>query len=344
MVEFTNIHNFYLLLILPVIILLYWWSRRSYHLNLKKFGKINVLKHLMPDTSKDIPTIKFIILFVAVIFIVIVLCRPCIDRKEETTTGSGNEVFILLDVSNSMLASSTDDSNGTSRLTKSKMLLEKLINTLKNDRVGLIVFAGNAYLQLPMTSDYISAKQYLDVISTDMASTQGTAISDALTLAINSFTVDDDKHKAIILITDCEDHQGEAVKIASEAAAHNIQIDVIGIGSGKGVPIPVDKNGDNYLKNFNGETVYTALNEQLAKDIATAGKGIYVNGNSSSALSELTTQLGNLSKSKLKTVKYNASSELFPIFASIALILLILDLFILDKKISWLKNIKFFSK
>ena len=344
MIEFANIHNIYLVVLLPILILLYWWSRKSYSSRLRKFGQIKVLQHLMPDSSKYVPTIKFSLLLVSLSLIIIILCRPCIDKKEETTTGSGNEVFIVLDVSNSMLASSSDDPNGTPRLVKAKMLLERLINTLKNDRVGKIVFAGNAYLQLPMTSDHLSAKQYLDVISTEMAPTQGTAVSDALTLAMNSFTVDDDKHKAIILLTDCEDHEGEAVQVAAEAAKHHIQIDVIGLGTSEGVPIPINKNNNEFFKDFNGEIVKTSLNEQLAKDIASAGEGIYVNGNSSSALSDITSQLNNLSKSQLKTIKYNASSELFPIFVTIALFLLILDVFILDKKIGWLRNIKFFSK
>ena len=344
MIEFFNIHNIYITILLPILILLFWWSRKTYTSNLRKFGGAKVLEHLMPDSSKYVPTIKFSILLIALSLVIIILCRPCVSHKKETTTGSGNEVFIVLDVSNSMLASSSGDQNGTPRLLKAKMLLEKLINTFKDDRVGLIVFAGNAYLQLPMTSDFISAKQYLDIVSTDMAPTQGTAISEALTLAMNSFTVDEDKHKAIILLTDCEDHQGEAVQVATEASKHNIQVDVIGLGTSQGVPIPVNKDRNEFLKNYNGETVKTALNEQLAKDIATAGKGIYVNGNSSSVLSDISSQLGKLSKSELKTVRHDANAELFPIFTLLALILLILDVFILDKKIGWLRNFNFFSK
>lgn len=344
MIEFANQQYFILFVLLPLIGLLYWWSKKRRVYNLSKFGNIKVLEHLMPDASKYMPIIKTSIMVVVVAILVIIICRPLINKKEVTITDSGNEVFIILDVSNSMLASSTDDINGTSRLDKSKILLEKMIGSLKNDRVGIIVFAGNAYLQLPMTSDFVSAKQYIDIISPEMAPTQGTAIAEAIELAMNSFTADKEKHKAIILITDSEDHLGEAVDMATEASKQNIQIDVVGLGNAKAMPIPIDSQKEEYLKDFNGETVYTALNEQLAQDIAKAGSGIYVNGNSSSAFQELNSQLKKLSKSELKTTKYNSASELFPIFVWIALVLLIVELFILDKKIEWLKDIKFFSK
>lgn len=177
-----------------------------------------------------------------------------------------------------------------------------------------------------------------------MVPSQGTAISDAIELASNAFTEDDTTHKAIILITDCEDHDGLAVEAASKAIKQNIQVDVIGLGSTKGMPIPINKEKTEFLKDFNGETVYTALNENLAKEIAKAGNGIYVDGNSSSAVNNILSQLNKLAKSQLKIDRYDAASEQFPFYAWIALIFLIIDIFIMDKKISWLRNIKFFSK
>lgn len=276
--------------------------------------------------------------------IVFILCRPRHGEKELSSSQNGNEIFIALDVSNSMLASSTDDPNGTSRLDKAKLLLEKLITKLDNDKVGLIVFAGESYLQLPITSDFVSAKQYIDIISTDMVPSQGTAIADAIEMAMNAYTADESMHKALILITDSEDHLGDAVSMAKNAYKQNIQVNVIGLGSEKGAPIPINKEKNQFLTDYNGQTITTALNVKLAQDLANAGNGIYVNANSGSALNDITKQLDKLSKSELKTVKYKATAEMFPIFAWIAFILLIIDIFVLEKKISWLKNIHFFSK
>ena len=344
MFNFENTELIILFLLIPLMIFIFMWYRRVYVANLRKFGKIEVIKNLMPDSSKYIPVIKMGIYLLVAVSLIFILCRPRTEGTKEDSTTAGNEIFIILDVSNSMLASASEDQNATSRLQKAKMMLEKLINNLKNNRVGLIVFAGNAYLQLPMTSDVVSAKQYLEIISTDMVPSQGTAISDAIELASNAFTEDDTTHKAIILITDCEDHDGLAVEAASKAIKQNIQVDVIGLGSTKEMPIPINKEKTEFLKDFNGETVYTALNENLAKEIAKAGNGIYVDGNSSSAVNNILSQLNKLAKSQLKIDRYDAASEQFPFYAWIALIFLIIDIFIMDKKISWLRNIKFFSK
>lgn len=344
MFNFAYPEHIYLFILLPLIILLYWFSRKSYFYKLKKFGNINVLENLMPDASKYKPAIKICLQLVVVTAIIIVLCRPQSGAKEATDTITGNEIFIALDVSNSMKASATDDPNGVSRLDKAKLLLEKIVDRLENDKVGLIVFAGDAYLQLPMTTDFISAQQYLNIISTDMVSSQGTAIADAIDMAMNAYTFDEDKHKALILITDCEDHIGEAIEKAKEASKQNIQINVIGLGSKNGAPIPINSNKTEYMSDYNGQIVKTALNEQLAKDIAMSGNGIYVNGATPTALNEIEKQLDKLAKSELKTLRYKSSAEQFPFFAWIALFFLVFDIFVLDRKISWLKKINFFSK
>lgn len=344
MFDFAYPHLSILFLLPILIILLYWWSRHSRITQLKKFGDIKVMSSLMPDVSKYMSNIKIIINIIIVIIIVFVLCRPRHGEKELSSSQNGNEIFIALDVSNSMLASSTDDPNGTSRLDKAKLLLEKLITKLDNDKVGLIVFAGESYLQLPITSDFVSAKQYIDIISTDMVPSQGTAIADAIEMAMNAYTADESMHKALILITDSEDHLGDAVSMAKNAYKQNIQVNVIGLGSEKGAPIPINKEKNQFLTDYNGQTITTALNVKLAQDLANAGNGIYVNANSGSVLNDITKQLDKLSKSELKTVKYKATAEMFPIFAWIAFILLIIDIFVLEKKISWLKNIHFFSK
>lgn len=344
MFNFAYPEHIYLLVILPIIFFIYWLSRKISLSNLRKFGNINVLEPLMPNASKYKPIIKIILQLLAILALIFVLCRPQNGEKEDIKTMSGNEIFIALDVSNSMLASATDDPNGTSRLDRAKLLLEKLISKLDNDKVGLIVFAGDAYLQLPLTSDFVSVQQYLNIITTDMITAQGTAIADAINLAVNAYTPDKNTHKALILITDSEDHIGEAVESAKKAAEYNVQINVIGLGSQNGAPIPINKDKSQFLTDYNGNIINTSLNKQLAVEIARAANGIFVNGSSSSVLQDIQAQLEKLSKTELKTVKYKSSAEQFPIFAWIALIFLIIDLFVLDRKISWLKNINFFSK
>lgn len=343
MLDFANPQYLYLFLLLPLIYLLYWLARKTRESNITKYGNIKVIEHLMPDVSKYIHGIKIVMQLIIIAAVIMMLCRPRSGEKDQQVTSSGVEIFVALDVSNSMLASATDDPNGVSRLSKAKMLLEKLIEKLNNNKVGLVVFAGDAYLQLPLTTDFISAKQYLDIISTDMVPTQGTAIAEAIELSMNAYTTDKSMHKALILITDSEDHIGEGVEMAKHAAEQNIQINVIGLGSKNGAPIPLNKEKTEFLSD-NGDVIKTSLNEQLAKEIAQLGNGIYVNGMSNKALSQITDQLETLSKSELKTVKYKSTAEQFPLFAWIALILLIVDLLVVNKKIEWLKRFNFFTK
>ena len=343
MFDLANPQYLYLLLIIPLVFILYWMSRRIRTRNLIRFGKVKTISHLMPDVSKYIHGIKIVLQLIIIASIVVMLCRPRNGEKDEIATLTGIEVYFALDVSNSMLASASDDPLGISRLEKSKMILEKLIEKLDNNRIGLIVFAGDAYLQLPLTTDFVSAKQYIDIVSPEMVSTQGTAIAEAIGMAMNTYTSKDDINKALILITDSEDHLGDAIQMAQYAADKNIQVDVIGLGTKKGAPIPTNKNKTEFLT-YDGINVNTALNEQLGYDIAKAGKGIYVNGISDNVVSDICKQLETLSNTETKTIKYKATAELFPLFAWIALILLVVDVLILNKKIEWLKRFNFFSK
>lgn len=344
MVSFAYPALLYLLLIIPIIVSLHIWAKISQRKRLLRFGRIDILTKLMPDASKYKSWIKLSIQLIALAAIIIVLARPRAGAKEETSTVKGIEVMIALDVSNSMLASSNDDPNGISRLDRAKYLLEKLIDKLSNDKIGLIVFAGEAYTQLPITSDFVSAKMFLNSINTEMVPTQGTAIGTAISMAINSFTPDETTQKAIIVITDGENHEDDAVSVAKSAAEQGIQVDVIGLGSGKGAPIPINAKKGLYLKDSTGKPVTTYLNENMAKEIAQAGNGIYISGNSSSVVSDIDAQLETLEKSDLERVVYSSSAEQFPVFAWIALIFLILDIFILDSKNKLLKKINFFSK
>lgn len=345
MFSFANPEYLYLLILIPVIFGLFLLSRMIRAKNIRKYGNPALLEAQMPDVSKYKPWIKISIQLVALALIVIILARPRAmgNSKAETINVQGIEVMVALDVSNSMLASSTDDPNGISRLQQAKLLLEKLIDKLGNDKVGLIVFAGDAYTQIPITADFVSAKMFLSNIEPSMVPTQGTAIGAAIKMAANSFTADDKIQKSIILITDGENHEDDAVEAAKGAHDKGIQINVLGVGTPKGAPIPIGGKG-NYMKDESGNIVITQPNEQIAQDVANAGKGIYVSGTNRDALNVLDARLKELSKSNISKNVFSPNDEQFPVFAWVALALLICDIFVLDRKISWLKNINFFSK
>lgn len=344
MFSFANPGLLYLLLLVPVMVGLFLLARMARKRKLERYGNLSILAPLMPDASVYKPWIRLTLQLIALSALVIAVARPRFGEKEETERSEGIEVMIAMDVSRSMLASSSDDPSGISRLERAKYILSRLIDKLGNDKVGLVVFAGEAYTQLPITTDFVSAKMYLNDITTDMVPSQGTAIGTAIGMALNAFTPDPETGKAIIVITDGENHEGNAVEMAQQAKDRGVQVDVIGIGSTKGAPIPINQSKGEFLKDYNGQVVTTALNENMAREIAAAGDGVYISGVSSSALNELTTQLDNLQKSELTHVTYKASAEQFPVFGWIALVFLVIDIFVLDRKISWLKSINFFTK
>ncbi len=348
MITFAYPHLLYLLLLLPLVAGLFLWSRYSRKRKLQQFGKPEVIEHLMPEVSKYMPWVKLTMALLIIATLVIIIARPRatggLDQDgAETETSSGVEVMICLDVSNSMLASSTDNDGGISRLQRAKHILEKLIDKMTNDKVGLIVFAGDAYTQLPITSDYISAKMFLNGITTDMVPTQGTAIGAALEMAMNSFTPTDEMGKAIIVITDGENFEDNAVEIAKRAAGAEIQVDVIGLGTPKGTRIPVGR-GQYMINPMTGEEVVTKLDEATASQIAEAGKGIYVNGGSNSAITAVDEKMDELKQAEFERKSFSPQSEQFPVVAIIALILLLIDSIVVTRKISWLKKYRFFTK
>lgn len=337
MFDFANPTYLYSLAAVPVAVLLFMAARASRRAKLRRFGRMASIEHLMPDTSRYTPAVKLTLQMIALAALVIVLARPRAGAKEQQEVSAGIEVMIAFDVSNSMLASSTDRPDGVSRLDRARLLLEKLVDRLDNDKVGLVVFAGQSKMQLPLTSDFYTAKMYLNELSPNQISYQGTSISSAIKMAMNGFSPAEDMHKAIILITDAEDHEGEAIETARLAAENDIQIDVIGLGTPAGNVLPGFADNE-------GRPVVTRLNEELAQKIAEAGDGIYVNGASPSALSDLSAQLDKLQKSEFRSVTYKAGAEQFPTFAAIALIFLLIDIFVVDRKISWLRGINFFTK
>lgn len=343
MFDFAYPVNLALLGSLIILALLFWWAQASKKSKLRRFGNPETLTRLMPDASVYKPRIKIVLELIALAAIVIMLARPRYgERQSKQSRINGIEVVIAFDLSNSMLASSTDDPEGVNRLNRARLLLEKLLDRLDNDKVGLVIFAGEAKTQMPLTTDHYTAKMYLNDLSPALIPYQGTSITDAINLSINSFSEDDKTGKAIILITDAEDHEGDAVDAAKAAVAQGIQVDVIGVGTQKGSAIPLP--GGELMKDNEGKTVITTFDEASAQKIAKAGKGVYVNGASSKALDTLTESLDNLDKGDFSRTEYSTSAEQFPTFAWLALIMLVIDVFVLDRKIGWLKNINFFTK
>lgn len=340
MFTFAYPHLLLLLLLVPAFTLLYFWARYARLRKLKKFGKPEVLKDLMPEASPYKPPIKITLAMIALAMIIIGFARPWGGVRDEKTVKEGIEVVIAVDASNSMLASSSSDPNGVPRMRTAKLMLEKLINQLDNDRVGLVVYAGDAYTLIPVTSDYVSARMFLNSIDPSQLQNQGTNITDAISAAENSMSNKKNVGRAIILITDAEELEDEAgvISAVKNAAKAGIQVDVIGVGSSQPVLIPGSFTDES------GNPVSTHLNEDLAMKIAKAGHGIYVNASNSDALSELSKQLSTVKKSAIQSSFYALHDELFYIFVWIALVLLCIDIFILDRKIGWLDKITFFKK
>lgn len=333
-----------LLLLVPLFVILYAWARFTRRRNLKKFGKLKVIGSLMPEVSPYKPPLKITVQMLALVFVILAFARPWGGVKDEKTLKEGIEVVIAVDASNSMLASASDSPDGPDRMRTAKLILEKLINRLDNDRVGLIVYAGQAYTLIPVTNDYVSAKMFLNSIDPSQIAQQGTNMTSAIEMATNSFSDNKNIGKAIILITDAEEleDQDGVMASAEDAVKKGIQIDVVGVG--QSVPVTIPENGALMIDEQTGEPVKTALNEELAAKISVAGKGIYVNASSRDALSDLERQLGKLKKAALESSVYSQHDELFGVFAWLALACLIIDIFLLERKISWLDKITFFKK
>lgn len=334
----------FLLLLVPAIILLYALARVMRKRRLSRFGNPGTLEKLMPDLSQYKPAVRLSVAAVALAAIIFALARPWGGVKNQETSREGIEIVIAVDASNSMLASATADENGPDRMRTAKLVLEKLINRLQNDRVGLIVYAGDAYTLIPVTNDYVSAKAFLNSIDPSLIPHQGTNIGAAIALAERSFSEKGDIGKAIILLTDAEELETPEGTISEvkQAAKRGIQTDVIGIGASP-VTIPAPGRG-RMIDEDTGEVVRSALNEDLALEIAKAGKGIYVNATNDDAIDELSKQLGSLKKAAMESSFLVTHDELYYPFVILALVLLIIDFILTDKKNRWLDKINFFHK
>jgi len=337
MLRFEDPIYLWMLLIIPILVLVRFivWQKRKR--NLRKFGDSSLLKEMMPDVSKYRPTIKFCLLLSAITILIFMIARPQVGSKISHEKREGIEVLIALDISNSMLAQDVIPS----RLEKSKLLIEDLVDHFTNDKVGLVVFAGDAFVQLPITNDYVSAKMFLQNINPSLITTQGTDLARAISLSQSCFTQREHIGRAIIVITDGEDHEGGALEAAREAYKKGINVFILGVGTSKGAPIP-DGNG-GYLKDNSGQTVLSALNEQMCQQVAKAGNGVYIHvDNTSDAQEKLNKELSKLQSGISDTVVYSEYNEQFQIFGIILLLLLIVETILLESRNPLFKQINLF--
>jgi len=339
MFRFADPIYLYLLALIPFLALIRFLTYRNQKKRLRKFGDPKLLRQLMPDVSRFRPSVKFWILQGALALLVVILARPQFGTKINNEKRVGIETIIAMDISNSMMAEDITPS----RLDRSKMMVENLVDHFTNDKIGLIVFAGDAFVQLPITSDYVSAKMFLSSIDPSMMATQGTDIARAINMASKSFTQEEGIGKAIIVITDGEDHEGGALEAAEAAKKAGMRVYVLGVGSTKGSPIPVPGTND-YLKDNNGNTVMSALNENMCREVAQAGGGAYIHvENNSAAQDQLDNELDKLSKKETTSTIYSEFDEQFQAVAIIALLLLILEICIFDRRNPLLKRISLFG-
>lgn len=338
MFRFEDPAYLYLLIIIPILIVIRILGLKKRKLQLKKFGDLKLLQNLMPDVSSVRRGIKFWLMIVALALIVIMLARPQMGTKISQEQRQGIEVILALDISNSMKAEDVVPS----RLAKSKMLIENLVDNFTNDKVGLVVFAGDAFVQLPITSDYVSAKMFLQNIDPSLIAAQGTNLREAIELSSRSFTKQDKLGRAIIVITDGEDHEGGAVEAAKKAKNAGMRVFVLGVGSPKGAPIPTGDGG--YMKDNTGQEVMSALNEDMCKQIAEAGGGAYIHvDNTNVAQEQLDSEIAKLQKGDIMSAVYSEYDEQFQAIGILVVLVLIIEALILESKSPLFKKIKLFK-
>ena len=339
MFRFANPNALYLYILLVVIIGIYLVASRRRKLELDRYGSSELLAALMPEVSPLRPALKFWLTFVALCFMVLVLARPQFGSKMETIKRQGVETVIALDISNSMLAEDV----APSRLEKSKNVVSKLVDSFTDDKIGLIVFAGEAYIQLPITNDFISAKMFLESIDPSLIERQGTNIKAAIDMATRSFTPREGVGKAIIIITDGENHEGGAKEAAKAAAEKGMMVFVMGVGSPEGAPIPAGRSND-FRRDKEGNVVITKLGEQMCQEIAAAGNGVYIRiDNTNNAQKLLQKEIDKLAKADMETTTYSDYNEQFMVMAWIAFILLLIEMLVMVKKNPRIKKFNLFD-
>ncbi|MDG1714394.1 VWA domain-containing protein [Lacinutrix sp.] len=334
---------FWAFLLIPILLVMFLvlqiWKRKVQN----KFANQDILKRLSPNRSLFKSVLKIAVLCLAFASLTMALVNPKIGSKLETVKREGVDIVFAVDVSKSMLA----EDIAPNRLDKSKQLVTQIINNLASDRVGIIAYAGKAFPQLPITTDYGSAKMFLNNMNTDMMSSQGTAINEAIELAKTYYDDDQQTNRVLVIISDGEDHSEAAATVAEEAAEAGIRIFTIGVGSEKGGPIPLKRNGVilNYKKDGQGETVITKLNEDTLKDIAEEANGVYINGNNTEKVVEdIRDILNKMDKTEFESKQFAAYESQFQWFLGLGILLLFLDIFLLERKTAWLKKLNLFNE
>lgn len=343
MFRFEHTYLLYLLALVPLLWLLFILARNKRKKSIAAFGDDELVKQLMPDVSISRPRWKFILTSLGIAALVLGVANPQIGSKYEEVKREGFELIIALDISNSMLAEDLEPN----RLERAKQSISKLIDQLKSDKIGIIVFAGQAYVQLPLTTDYAAAKLFLSTVSPDIVPTQGTAVGAAIDLAIKSFGEKQDKNRAIIVITDGENHEDDAIVQATTAAESGITVHTIGVGSPDGVPIPVYVNGKKagFRKDREGNTVVTKLNETMLQQVAAAGKGAYIRGNNmSSGLKTLLLEINKMERKEFDSKMFTAYEDRFQYLLAAAVFFLLAELLLPERKSRWFGNVNLFEK
>lgn len=339
MFRFANPQALFLYIALAIVVGVFFVAQRKRKKALQVYGSPQLLKAMMPEASDARLAVKFWITFVALCFVVLVIARPQFGSKVETIKRQGIETVIALDISNSMLAEDV----APSRLEKSKNIISKLVDNFSDDKVGLIVFAGDAFIQLPITSDFISAKMFLDAINPDLITRQGTNVKAAVDMATRSFTPKEGVGKAIIIITDGENHEGGAIEAAKAAAEKGMVVHVMGVGSPEGAPIPAGRSGE-FRRDKEGKIIITRLNEQMCQEIAAAGGGVYIRiDNTNNAQRILQKEVDKLAKADIETTVYKDYNEQFMVMAWVAFVLLLLEMLVLTKRNPRLKGFRLFD-
>ncbi|WP_108802849.1 VWA domain-containing protein [Aquimarina sp. Aq107] len=334
---------FWLLLVIPMVIVLFLgvliWKKTAQ----KKFADKELLKRLSPNQSIFKSILKIVVISLAFACFIIALVNPKVGTKLETVKREGVDVVFAIDVSKSMLA----EDIAPNRIEKTKQLVTQIINNLASDRVGIIAYAASAFPQLPITTDYGSAKMFLQSMNTDMLSSQGTAINEAIELAKTYYDDEEQTNRVLFIISDGEDHEGNVASIAEEAAKEGIKIFTIGVGTTKGGPIPIKRNGivQSYKKNSQGETVITKLNTTILQEIANEANGTYIDGSSTNAVVENVTELlQGMDKKEFEAKQFADFKDQFQWFLGAGLLLLFLDIFLLERKTSWVKRLNLFNE
>ena len=345
MFKFENTLFFYAFAIIPICIAIYIWYVYRIKKNLKKLGELGLINQLAPDVSKAKKNTKFILFIIGISFLILGICNLQTGSKMKDVKREGADIMVCLDVSNSMLAQDLTPN----RLERSKIAIENMVNKLQGDRLGIIVFAGEAYVQLPITTDYSTAKLFLDGINTKIVPTQGTNIADAINKAVESFGKDEGKNKAIVVITDGENNEDakeSAVDAAEEASKKNIVIHTIGVGSESGVPIPniIDGVVSGFKKDNEGNTIVTKLDPKILQDISAATNGVYVQASSSDiGLDNILNKISELDKKQLESKMYSDYEDQFQWFLGAAFLFLALESFLSERISKLWKKLNLFD-